>query len=733
VGIQYLLAEERNEVSSRTERLLDLLAVLEETGRPLTASEIRKRVPGYPEGEDAFRRAFERDKKALRDLGIEISVEAVPASIEGVGYRIKKSISAMPPISLRPEEAAAVAVALGAVALADEDSAQSRVLEELLYGSLKLGVEPMRGGSEALTAYVKVPVTVLESLVDAICHRNRVTFDYEKADGTVSRRVLEPHGLRYIKGFWYLAAEEPGSGLMKTFRVDRIRSDIDIDRSATFEARPIEQISNALSGPPWKMGSGDPKEVHIAVDPELAGMAQALFGEARSYEKDGEPVFVIEASWPSALVDTVLGFRASAEILSPPEVRKIISDRLERSIAWFEGCPKNAAKVAVEEAASLLKKSGGAGSRKSLRGEGSRSLEASAATSEGDGGRAAQAKRKREAIDRVRRLLVLIPWAMEHPGVKLSEICEKFSVTRSQLISDLQLLTLTGNYPYSPVDLVDLSWAEDRLLVSYAPHLSEFWRMTPSEAVAVVTALRAAQQLPGLRDNSSLESALAKIEEAVSMMNVDIDVVSEQLDPAVSSLLHKAIESGEALDIEYVSFSSERQTKRTIVPLNMFLFNGRWYLEAYCLLAEDIRIFRLSRILKAEIAQREDLTSSGSASDANELVDARSRDRAGQGALEKTGRAQGPGSDLFRDIAGQKVAVVAEPAISQWLFRVTRAKNVHQLPSGWNYGEFRSSTEKFAIRLLAGFAERVWIIEPSSLREAIAAQLREAAKRYASN
>ena len=396
-------------MSSRTERLLDLLAVLEETGRPLTASEIRERVPGYPEGEDAFRRAFERDKKALRDLGIEISTEAVPVSKEGVGYRIKKSVSAMPPIFLSPEEAAAVAVALGAVALADEDSAQGRAVEELLYGSLKLGVEPMRRGSEALTAYVKVPVTVLESLVDAMCYRNRVGFDYEKADGTVSRRVLEPHGLRYIKGFWYLAAEEPGSGVIKTFRVDRIRSDIDIDRSATFEARPIEQITKALSGPAWKMGSGDPKEVHIAVDPALAGMAQALFGEAPSYEKDGEPVFVIEASWPSALVDAVLGFRASAEILSPSEVRKIIRDRLERSIAWFEGRPKNAAKVAVEEAASLLQKSARADSRKSLRGEGRSSLEGSAAASQGDGGDTAQTKRKREAVDRLRRLLVLIP------------------------------------------------------------------------------------------------------------------------------------------------------------------------------------------------------------------------------------------------------------------------------------------------------------------------------------
>src|ERR1700748_2612208 len=55
----------------KTERLLGLVVCLLSTKRYLTAEQVRAAVPGYPEQDDLFKRMFERDKEALRDLGVQ--------------------------------------------------------------------------------------------------------------------------------------------------------------------------------------------------------------------------------------------------------------------------------------------------------------------------------------------------------------------------------------------------------------------------------------------------------------------------------------------------------------------------------------------------------------------------------------------------------------------------------------------------------------------------------------
>ena len=54
--------------AAKVERLLNLSAALLAAERPLSAQDIARRVPGYPEDQASFRRAFERDKDDLRHL-----------------------------------------------------------------------------------------------------------------------------------------------------------------------------------------------------------------------------------------------------------------------------------------------------------------------------------------------------------------------------------------------------------------------------------------------------------------------------------------------------------------------------------------------------------------------------------------------------------------------------------------------------------------------------------------
>ena len=54
----------------RLERLVNLVAALIDTPRPLTREEIHQRIEGYSDDADAFRRNFERDKDLLRQMGL---------------------------------------------------------------------------------------------------------------------------------------------------------------------------------------------------------------------------------------------------------------------------------------------------------------------------------------------------------------------------------------------------------------------------------------------------------------------------------------------------------------------------------------------------------------------------------------------------------------------------------------------------------------------------------------
>jgi predicted DNA-binding transcriptional regulator YafY len=72
----------------RLERLTDLVLVLLRDERPKPLREIAAEVPGYPAEGEARRQAFERDKRTLRDGGVEVTALPIEGR-EQVGYLIR--------------------------------------------------------------------------------------------------------------------------------------------------------------------------------------------------------------------------------------------------------------------------------------------------------------------------------------------------------------------------------------------------------------------------------------------------------------------------------------------------------------------------------------------------------------------------------------------------------------------------------------------------------------------
>ena len=103
---------------------------------------------------------------------------------------------------------------------------------------------------------------LLASLDAALRARKRVSFHYHTmSTDSVGRRTVEPLGLFFLNGHWYLAARAPGEELVKNFRLNRMDS-VEVNQtranspdyaiSAGFDLR-----SHARSRRAWELGAGD--------------------------------------------------------------------------------------------------------------------------------------------------------------------------------------------------------------------------------------------------------------------------------------------------------------------------------------------------------------------------------------------------------------------------------------------------------------------------------------------
>nr|WP_302477627.1 WYL domain-containing protein [Aeromicrobium stalagmiti] len=95
---------------------------------------------------------------------------------------------------------------------------------------------------------------------------------------------------------------------------------------------------------------------------------------------------------------------------------------------------------------------------------------------------------------------------------------------------------------------------------------------------------------------------MAKLESAVGdTVSAPVDVLLDETDPVIHGAIVHALASGKRLQITYATATRDEQSDREVDPRRLFTEQGRLYLEAWCLKAEDLRFFRLDRILAAQV------------------------------------------------------------------------------------------------------------------------------------
>ena len=202
----------------------------------------------------------------------------------------------------------------------------------------------------------------------------------------------------------------------------------------------------------------------------------------------------------------------------------------------------------------------------------------------------------RASVDRLGRLLNLVPYLLARPGILISEAAADLDVSERQLREDLELLWVCGLPGYGPGDLIDMALDGDRVTISHDAGIDRPLRLTQDEALALVVALRMLAETPGTGSRDVIERALAKIENAAgdladAPVAVKLPANAEKLDQ-----VRAAVEGGHALRMTYYTAARDETTERVVDPMRVLMVGGRAYLEAWCRRAEATRMFRVDRI-----------------------------------------------------------------------------------------------------------------------------------------
>jgi proteasome accessory factor B len=319
--------------AKKTERLLNLVICLLHTRRHLSVQEIRELVPGYAQDSDeAFRRMFERDKEELRDLGIPLETGSDTAAHDDeLGYRIARRDYELPPISLEPDEAAALGLAARLWQSAPLAGATGSALLKLRAA----GVDAPES-SGALEPRVGAGEPAFEACLAAVTEGRSLRFGY-RASGraTPEERAIDPWGVVWWHGRWYVVGHDPARDDVRVFRLSRIVGAATAAGEAGSVKVPPDTDLRALVA---RMAGEEPNSsATVRVRP---GAAWALRSEATASTPDtgGWDRLEIGYSDPERFADRVTGYGADVIVLGPDEARDAVVRRLSALTA--EGTPR---------------------------------------------------------------------------------------------------------------------------------------------------------------------------------------------------------------------------------------------------------------------------------------------------------------------------------------------------------------------------------------------------------
>ncbi|WP_380168120.1 helix-turn-helix transcriptional regulator [Jannaschia sp. R86511] len=571
---------------SRTERLLNLVIALRATRRGLRRDDLRRAVPQYAASpnETAFERMFERDKEDLRQIGVPIVTVRSDVLVDADdAYRIDAGAYELPAVTFTPAEVAVLGLAAHVWQQAALAVPAARALTKLkavgASDDPQGAVDAGRDLADLVDPVVRTVERSFSPLHEALRQGHVVRFGYRRPDGQRAVRTVEPWRLVLRSGTWYLVGRDDDRAAARVFRLSRIDGPVTVVRGRRAQGAPSEAaVADALhvlsaGEGPGPAPSGPERTAVLRLAPGRGGRLRAMAvrsgdpgtsDEVRVRLHGGDPDR--SDHLPTFVVEAVAATGPDVQVLEPAELVRAV-DEVWRGVRERHGTPVETRGAAVAPPAGTVPAAHGPG-----------------------------------ATERLSRLLAMVPFVLRREGVTLTELAGHFEVSEKQVVKDLELLFVCGTPGHLPDDLIEADWEGGVVRIGNAEPISRPLRLTGEEAVVLLLGLRLLVDVPGPHDRDALTSATATLEALTAGQEAHVGLVPDPWGPPRhADTVTRALLGHRRLRLLYLSAGRDELAWREVDPQRVVSEQGRHYLQGHCHRAGAVRLFRLDRVVRAEV------------------------------------------------------------------------------------------------------------------------------------
>lgn len=203
------------------------------------------------------------------------------------------------------------------------------------------------------------------------------------------------------------------------------------------------------------------------------------------------------------------------------------------------------------------------------------------------------------------RILHILPLAGREGGASYRELAETLDVSRDQVVRDVEEVTAREYYhPAGSASDIRVGLVEDRVTVWSGGQFQRPVRLGLREAAALHLGLRL---LAAERDDPALPEVLGEVEGQIAWV-VPADIGRQVVvagDPrgadALRARVVRAAKEGRRCRVMYLKPDAAEPEPRTLDPYVVAYSEGSWYVIGYCHERHGPRVFRIDRILEAEV------------------------------------------------------------------------------------------------------------------------------------
>ena len=374
---------------TKLQRWIDLIAFLVGRHVPVPFEELVHGVPAYGQkwndrdekAKASVRRMFERDKDELRRHGIPLQTVRYSINFgaeEIDGYRIARRDFYLPYLKLveqatrerndtgegpapgdvsrtrfaDPKRIAAVEIARAEAGLAlealrriaDVPSFPLAAEARSAFRKLAFGLEPDAFLPASPVLFVERPETGelldhLRTLSDALLSRKLVKFRYHGIyRGETSDREVQPFGLLFHHGHWYLIGNDTGRVALRVFRIERmddVKANGRRPNTPDYDVPADFRLDEWTGREAWELGGEEEAPVRASVRfrwPASLAAQRNRHGRLTLTHEDGGAVREFDVHQVNPFLRWILSLEGDASILDPPELATALRE-LARDVA----------------------------------------------------------------------------------------------------------------------------------------------------------------------------------------------------------------------------------------------------------------------------------------------------------------------------------------------------------------------------------------------------------------